>query len=51
MLFISGSEHSLIRDEFVMEMLVHSQSLEQKDANLIDSSLLQNLRKLYPKGL
>lgn len=51
MLFTSGLEHSLIKDEFGMEMLVHFQSLEQKDVNLIDSPLLQNLIKLYPGGL
>lgn len=31
---------SFIRDEFVMEMLVHSQSQEQEDANLLASVLL-----------
>lgn len=34
-----------------MEMLAHSQSLEQEGANLLASLLLQNLRKLHSNGL
>lgn len=41
---------SLIRDEFIMEMLVHSQSLEEEDANLIAISIAPKAKKIIPQG-
>lgn len=42
---------SLIRDEFVKEVLVHDQSLKQEDPDLIACLLLEDLRILYTEGL